>query len=403
MLALVEVAWGFGMAACSFQTVVAFLLSRLGASDRLIGILSATGALTIALPQLYAAYRTEHLPRKLTFLTLMHYPACAAVAGVGWAASRADAMPASTTIWLVILCSAVFGLSLGAVVPTWVHLVGKVLPEEGRNTTWGRIMAAGPVAGLLGAWLSRHILGGDPTFGGYAACALVAAFALTVGSSLFWLVREPEEPEVVSHETFRHFLGTYVGGVVRSAPFRRLLLTRGITTAFGGAATAFLSVAAKHRFGLADEQAATFTAAAVASQVLHSLWGAPLGDRWGNRALLALSPLILAAGCALAAFAPSPAWFTAAFLLVGGLWMLDLISFNGLVLAYSDGHDKTAFIAAAGVLLAPLATVAPLAAGVLIEATSYTVIFVIGGVGCLLGSLATLLWVVEPREQAVTG
>jgi hypothetical protein len=283
LLAAVEVAWGVGTAVASFNTVVAFLLTRLGAGDRLIGSLGAVWALTVALPQLYVAYRTEHLSRRLTFLTLMHYPSCIAMACLGLVAWKAEALGSPGAIAAVLGCAALFGLSMGAVIPTWVHLVGKVLPEEGRNKAWGRIMAAGPVAGLLGAWLSHAILGRSPNLAGYALCAAVSAIALTVGSSLFWGIIEPPEPETPNHESFRHFLRTYAGVVGGSSSFRRLLFARALACASSGSALAFLSVAAKQRFELPDEQAGIFTAAAVISQIMHGLWGAPLGDRWGTR------------------------------------------------------------------------------------------------------------------------
>lgn len=398
LLAAVEVAWGFGMAIISFNTVIAFLLTRLGATERTIGGLGAASAITMALPQLYAAYRTEHLPRKLTYLTLAHYPSCLAMAGLGAVAWYADSLGHRLAVALVLACTALFGLSMGTVIPTWVHLVGKVLPEEGRNTAWGRIMAAGPIAGLAGAWLSHVILGANPGLGGYALCAAVSAFALTVGSSLFWGVVEPPEPDTGSHETFGHFLRTYAGDVMGSRPFRSLLLTRAVAAASGSAAIAFLSVAAKRRFALPDQDAAVFTGAAVLSQILHGLWVGPVGDRWGNKVLLVISPCLVALGCALAAFALSPAWYTAAFVLVGGIWIADLISFNGLVMAYAQRNDKTAYIAAAGTLLAPMATVAPLAAGALAAATSFEFLFQLAGTGSLLAALATAIWVHEPRR-----
>ncbi len=398
LLAAVEVAWGFGMAVASFGTVVAFLLTRLGATERIIGGLGAASAIAMALPQLYAAYRTEHLPRKLAYLTVAHYPSCLAVAGVALVAVYADAIGHGLAIALVLACVALFGLSMGAVVPTWVHLLGKTLPEETRNTTWGRIMAAGPLAGLLGAWVSHLILRGQPTLGGYALCALVSAAALTLGSSLFWGVIEPPETDTASHETFRHFLGAYVGEVLRTASFRRLLLTRALAVASGGAALSFLSVAAKQRFSLPDQEAAIFTAVAVASQVVHGLWAGPVSDRWGNKTVCVASPLLSAAGCGLAAYALSPAWYTAAYLLVGGLWVAELMAVNSLVMAYATGSDKTAYIAATGTLLAPVAGLAPIAAGLLAEATSYELVFRIAAVGALVAGLAAALWLHEPKR-----
>ncbi len=400
LMTTVEAVWGFGVAVCAFSTVVAFLLKRLGASDRIVGSLSAAYAISAAIPQLYCAYRTEHLPRKLVYFILAHYPACVAFYALGAVTRYADALGPELACALILACVAVFGLSMGMVMPVWVNLMDRTLPPGKRNTLWGWMLSAGPVAGLFGAWASHRLLADLPGLAGYAACALAAGAAVTVSINLFWGVVEPADPAPEKHESFARFVRTHFGRAWSEPGFRRLLFWRLPSAAASGGILAFLAVAAKERFDLPDSAAALFAGAAVASQIVHGLWAGWAGDRFGNRVVAVVSPALVCVAGVLALLAPSPVWTVIAFGVVGGIWIIDVLSVNGLLMDYCRATDKTPIVALMATLLAPVSVGAPVAAGFLAETAGYTVLFAACTVLAGAAAIGTALWVVEPRTRA---
>lgn len=399
-LGAVEVVWGFGMALAPLSTVVPFLLTALGASQVVIGGLATAQILCIALPQLVTVYRSEHLPRKLTYFTVWHYPGCLAILAMGLFTYWASALGNEVTIGLILACGACFGISMGLISPLWIALMRKLLPPRTRNTYWSWIMAAGTSAGFLGAWLCRHLLTGRDDLSGYAACLVWAGLATFLGTQIFWFVREEPNGELETHETFVHFLRTHVSRAWASLPFRRLMLARIVAAGAGATACAFLAVAAKERFGLPDEAAAVFTVWVVGAQVVLSLLVGPLCDRFGSKVMCVLSPGLVLAAALAALYAPSAGWYGIALAITGGLWIADLIAVNGLVMDYCPHEDKSPFVAVASTLIAVVVAVAPLAGGALARAAGYDVLFgVIAGV-CALAMVLAVILIEDPKRHS---
>jgi MFS family permease len=355
--------------------------------------------LASALPQLYTVYRSQHMPRKLAYFIVVHYPGCLSLAGIGAATHYADALGHQVAVWLIVVCVAVCGLSMGMVMPLWVNLMAKVLPERARFTLWSWIMCAGTGSGLLGAWGSHRILGDEPNLAGYTWCALIGGAITLAGTQLFWWVVEPVNPEPESHETFRHFLDDHLRRAWGSRPLRRLIGSRMLSASAGCMTGAFLAVAARERFALADQEAAVFTAAAIVSMIVHGAWVGPVGDRLGNKAVMVISPCLVLTASTCALVARSPSLFIVAFGITGGLWLVDMLSYSGLVMDYCRREDKTSYIAIAGTCVAPVSAAAPLLGGLLVRAYGYEAPF---AAGAMLAALAAVVsaCVIEPTRPS---
>jgi MFS family permease len=389
LLVAVEVLWGVAMAFAPIGTVVPFLLRDLGASDVVIGSLSTINLVTMALPGLAAIYRSEHLRRKTPFFIVIHFPASIAFLGLAASAHWADRLGAGVAIALILACVACLGLSMGVAVPMWVNLIRKWLPARGRFRLWSWIIAVGTGAGLLGAWGSHQILGEAPSQDGYALCAVLTAVLTFVAVNLFWFVVEPEDAQPENHETFAHFLTDHFRRAWSVRPFRKLIAVR-VFAATGVAMTGgFLAVAAKERFLLEDREAAVFSAIAVASMVSYGLWAGPAGDRLGRKPLCVVSPCLACLAAALALWGGSVWAFGAAFFLTGGLWVLDTVGVNGLVMDYCPDEDKSAFLAIAPTCVAPIAALGPVGGGLLARSAGYGAVFAVALILCAAGAIAS--------------
>lgn len=402
-LALLEVAWGVGMGFVPFGTVVPFLLRGLGAGEFLIGSVATASLIMTAAPQLIAAYYAARFKRKIGLFVLVHYPACISVLAMGAVAFYAHAIGEGLAAWLIVACVGVYGLSMGMVTPIWVHLMAKLLPSRIRNTLWAWIVCAGTGAGLVGAWQSHTILGENPSLVGYAVCLTIGGVLLTLAIQVTWLVREPEEDAAPPQGSALSFVRRHIGIIWASRPMRRLIPLRMLAAGGTAMLTAFLAAAARDQFDLPDKQAAVFTAATIASQIIHGLWSGPVGDRLGNKVVTVLAPVLVCMAAALALVAKSPTYFTVTFLLTGGIWILDVIAVNGLVMAYCPAADNTPAVAATATCVMPVAAIAPLIGGWLARASGgYDAVFVAAG---LLTGLAAILMAVQLEEprRSVSG
>jgi MFS family permease len=396
--------WGVGMGFVPLNTVVPFLLRSLGADEVLIGSLSTAAMLMSALPQLAAAYIAARLSRKVGFFILVHYPACLSVFGMGALAYYADAVGHELASWLIVGCVATFGLAMGMATPLWVHIMAKLLPERVRNTIWSWILCAGTAAGLIGAWQSHRILGESPSLAGYAVCLTLGGVLITLGIQAFWLVREPEEELEPPKRSLLEFARHHLGVVWSSPDMRRLIPLRMLSVGAAAMTGAFLAAAGRDQFNLPDDHAAVFTAAAISSQILHGLWSGPVGDRLGNKVVVVLSPCLVCGAALLALVAPAPGYYAAAFVLVGGLWILEVIAVNGLVMSYCPAADNTPAIAAAATCVMPVAAFAPVLGGWLARTTvGYDVVFAVSaGLSATAAVLMGLL-LRSPTPNSRTG
>lgn len=401
LIILVEAVWGLGWALFSGTTILPMLLRHLGASDMLIGLLPAAFMLGMAVAQLPGAWWTQPLRVKKTLFVIFHYPGCAAIAMAGLALLWGDGLSSRLLITIIVAANGIFGLAIGVVAPMWVNILAKLLPPHRRGVCFGLIFVAGAILGLVGAALAFVLLRAYPAPHGFAYALISGGLACAASITIFFWIHEPPDPDEPQRERFGEFLGR-VWTAARGQPQFLRFVSAALLLSLSGMSVGFLAVAARERLHVADARAAEFQAALLVGQLVASLLGGWIGDRFGFRATALLVPLVGGAMAILALLGVSPACFAMAFVLVGAGFGLDFISFNNMMVELCPWREKTSFLALGGALRAPVVVVAPIVGGLLAQYTAlrYYAVFTVSLGLSVLAFFALLKLIRENKAAA---
>lgn len=382
----------------SQATVMPLLVSQLTTSKLAIGLIPAILSLGFLLPQLLTANFTEGLRRKLPFVMLISGPGERGpylVIGlvVWWLA-----VPHPTlTLALFFILLAVAAASAGVATPAWADLIAKVIPLQRRGLWAGTAYGLGAILGMGGAALAGAMLGGFPFSKNFALCFLGAAVAQVFSWIGLALNREPAGQIVKPRVTLGDYFRQLPRVLRQDANYVHYLISRSIAN-LGGMAAGFLMVYGVGRFGFSGAEVAIVTAILAGSQaVLNPLWGL-LGDRLGNKAVLAGTAFSMLLATASAMVASSPIGLYVAFGLLGAARAADSVGSMNIAMEFGAPEDRPTYIGLTNTLLAPAATLAPIIGGVLATLAGYRGMFGVAMALAALGGLMMLLWVREPRH-----
>lgn len=399
ILAGVEGAWGLGSAFVSYVVILPVFLSRLGAPEVVLALLPAVFMVCLSAPQLLVARWTRHLPVKKFVFTNVHYPGCVSLLALAWVAVRWSESRPSWAVAAAFVWLALFGLSISLAMPMWVNLMAKLFPPRVRGKSLGYVFLLSSVCGALGSIAAAWVLHRYAFPTNFAVCFTVGGVLLSgCVTSFFWL-REPAS-EAVTEDRPSTFWRD-VGGILRrSAGFNWFLAARFVGS-LGLMAAAFYTVAAVERFDLPSAYAGRFGAALLAAQVVGSLAAGRLGDAWGFRLPVLLSPLLNLAAAVTALAAPSAGWCYLVFVFYGLHRAFAMVGVHTLTIEFCSAEDKTTYVALGSTVLCPAYVLGPLAGGLLARyhPARYDAVFVATIVCCLVAAVVTVLKVPEPRKR----
>ena len=166
----------------------------------------------------------------------------------------------------------------------------------------------------------------------------------------------------------------------------------------GGMATGYFLVYGIEHLGIRESEAGAFTALLVGSQAIANLFWGPLGDHFGHKRVL-VGEAVATALAALVAFAAGAAlWVWVTFALLGVAVAAGSVSGLNIILEFCAPEDRPTYIGLTNTVLAPVATLAPIAGGWLATWAGYRAMFAVAACVALTGGMLMALWVHEPRE-----
>ncbi len=381
-------------------TILPAYVSRLTDSKLLIGLLSMIGSMGWLLPQLFTSNRVQRLPRKKVWpvrigLLTERLP-------VVLLALSVLLLPARPTWALaaLYLCYTWHVVGAGLVAVAWQAMVGKVIPDDRRGKFFGLTNFLGTATGVAGAAGAGWVLDryGFPrgylwSFSAGAAMILASWVSLALTREP---AREPEGKRLSQQEYFRR-----LPTVLRGDPnFRRYLVSQ-VVAALGSMGGGFLTVYAIGRWDLPDGQAGAYTATMLIGQALSNLVFGSLADRVGHKVVLELSTLVGGLGVALAAFAPSPAWFYAVFALAGAQTAGYLLSGLMIALEFCPEPQRPTYIGLNNTVRGVAYGLAPLLGSWIAGTAGYRPLFGVAAVVSIAGLGLLHWWVHEPRKVGV--
>lgn len=382
----------------SRDTVMPVLVSTLTDSKLALGLVPAVFSLGLYLPQLFFAEYVERLPYKKPFLAL--------VGGLG---ERGPYLLIALSLWLLaepapmltlvlfLLFLGIAGFSGGALTPAWLDLIAKVIPIQRRGVFTGLGHGLGAFVGVLGAVIVGRVLAGFSFPNNFAVLFGLASAMFFISWLGLVLNREPPSLHTKEASPLGVYLRRLPSVLQRNHNYHAYLLSR-MAVLLGGMATGFLMVYGRERFAIDAAGIGAFTALLIGSQaVMNLVWGF-LGDHKGHKLVLTGGAFALMAATLAARLAPSEAWFSLTFVLLGAYIAADAVSSWNILIEFCAPEDRPTYVGMTNTLLAPVVIVAPILGGWLAAAVGYPALLTTAVLLALLGALLFTFWVREPRH-----
>lgn len=384
-----------GLAFFDGSTVLPVLLSKLHASDAVIGFTRVMQSAGYSLPALFAAHwmhgRLYHKGFLLTTGAISRAGLLfAPVVILAWGRTR----PTIALVGLLIFTS-VFWLMDGACAVSWLDIVAKAIPARARGRLFGTMQTLmGILAIGCGALVARILQArGLPFPRNFALLAALWCACAWISELALAFLREPrgEVPEGEEKPAFTAYVRR-VGPMLRKYPRLARLIAFRLLLDGSGMAGPFYVLYARDDLHVSLRMVGFYVVVQnVGRLVTGPLWGW-ISDRHSPAAGLRVitGAILLMPVAALAASTVGTWTLPVVFFLMGGtqdgLWMLT----SNLLLETTSPAERPFAVGVSSLLLAPTALYG-LAGGLLAQYTSYvglfgwSLAFALAGAAAMLG------------------
>jgi MFS family permease len=380
---------GFGFVNTS--SVLPAFIGQLTTSAPLIGLASTIFNAGWTLPQLATAQLAKDRPKKKPFfyIGVPFRATLLVIAAALWAglASRPTAMLA-----LFFACMGLFALADGFISLVWFDIMARAIPARRRGLLIGLPQFVGGLAGIGVGALVGTILANRPFPNSYALLFTLAGLWMIPSTIALLLIREPP-PDVAPVEPEVQQV-PWLPLIGRDPHFRRLVGCR-LLVGMTSLATPFYVAHASNVIGLPESMIGRFVIANTVGSLVASVVLGYLSQRHGTRFVIHVSsafavvgPLLVLVLNVTRADWLAPA-YPLAFVALGismGAWMLG---FTNYMLEIAPPHIRPAYLGLGNTLMGLMAFV-PTLGGLLLQATSYTVLFASAATLTFCGFLLSL-------------
>jgi len=379
-----ETVWGISFALIDPITTLQLALNDLGGNAELAGLLAGLLFALVNAPQMLSAFLFDPRWTEPTWCAVMHTPALACTALMAALFYFFPLMDTGLKLRLYLLSSAGFFVLIGFVVPHWIGLISRCVPEgvRGRYFAWCFSLAnlGGIASGALAAhWITR----GGQAWGYGATFGL--AFVLQIVSIYLLSLLKPLEGRHAPPGALKGFLRAQWRTVRHNKGFAAFAVVF-ILMQFCGAPFALFTDYLKVR-GVETSWWGLFNAAKNFGGVLGSFLIGYLADHYGPRrglywafagmiAALILMPLSLHPAVSAGAFFGG-GFFGSAFPVIN-LYLFMLLAAPG---------ETASFTGTFSTLTAPVVFIAPLVVGYLASHAGYGQAFGASIAACLVAAL----------------
>ncbi len=387
------VCFGIALTFINLSSVMPAFVGQLTDSPPVIGLVNTTFTGGWLLPQLAVARLINDRPRKKPYL-IAALSGRILLWGVALALWIGLARYPTAMLILFFSCLGLWALTDGASSVAWFDIMARAIPLKQRGRLFGVGQVLSGLAGVGVGALVGLILDRRPFPGNYMLLFTLAGAALIPSTVALMLIREPA-PETASPQAKGQAEGGWVKTLAADPAFRHLMICR-ILVGMMGLATSFYVVHAAEVLHLPESTIGGFVVAQTLAGVVASAALGLVSERWGPRYVARIGSAAAAVGplFALAAhLAGSGSWMAQAYPIVyaalgvvNSAWMLGF--FNYLLEIAPEGM-RPAYVGLGNTIMGVL-TLAPMAGGWLLEATSYPTLFSLTTALVTMGFLLTL-------------
>jgi MFS family permease len=394
------------MAFINYTSVIPSFINRLTDFAPLIGLVITIANGAWLLPQLLAANHVASRARKKPFviaLALIGRPMYLLVALVIFLTG--GAYP-----WLLLaaffLAETIFSTTDGLSSVAWFDIMSKSIRPTRRGRLFSTAQITGGILAMVAGVAVRHILGpSGPAFpDNYGLLFFVCVVFLFMSLGSFTFVKEPVHEAQAERQSWRAYLPRLVALLRGDEQFRLINIVR-LLTGLGSLALPFYVVYATDILQISDEYVGLFVSAQVLGGVLASVAMGYLNEKSGSKIVtqltvaLALSTPVLAL---LIHYWPPPGAIAAyvyalVFVLIGANYSGYMQGFMNLVLEMAPPDERPVYVGLYNTLGGTLVIILPLLGGVLLQATSYPILYGAAALG-MTASLVMSFKLAEPRK-----
>ncbi len=380
-------------------------LNLLSGSDFVVGLGQSLQQMGAVISPLFAATQIEHRKRVLPVAVFLGTMMRVQILGIALAGFilHGYALLIAVLGFLFLL-----GLFSGPQQVAFQLLLAKVIPivRRGRLQALRNVTGGAIAAGL--AWFAGHYLIQDNVFGnGYGVTFLLAFVLTSLGlTALRFLMREPEPPTVRPRARMIERMREFPDLFRQDRGFAFFMIAQTLAMAARVAAPFYILFAGRS-MTLDGRNLGLVSLAFLGADTVTNLGWGFAGDRFGFRstflvslALWALATLLLVVSPAIAGPSASVTIliFTAFFGL-GAAQSGFLMSSQTMVLEFGAREDMAMRLALTATGQGAMATIGPLAGGLIAGALGYRVLFGVSIAFLALAFVILAVFVDEPRRR----
>jgi MFS family permease len=394
------------MAFINYTSVIPSFINRLTDFAPLIGLVITIANGAWLMPQLLAANHVASRAKKKPFvvaLALTGRPMYLLVALV--IILTGEAYP-----WLLLaaffLAETIFSTTDGLSSVAWFDIMSKSIPPTRRGRLFSTAQITGGILAMVAGVAVRHILGpSGPAFPeNYGLLFFLCVMFLFMSLGSFSFVKEPVHEVLVERQSWRAYLPR-LAALLRGDEQFRLINTVRLLTGLGSLAMPFYVVYATDVLQISDEYVGLFVSAQVLGGVIASVAMGYLNEKSGSKIVtqvtvaLSLSVPVLAL---LIHYWPPPSAIAAyvyalVFVLIGANFSGHMQGFMNFVLEMSPPDERPVYVGLYNTLAGTLVIIVPLLGGLLLQATSYPILYGTAALGITV-SLFMSFKLAEPRQ-----
>jgi predicted MFS family arabinose efflux permease len=382
-----ETVWGISFALIDPITTLQLALNDLGGRAELAGLLGGLLFALVNAPQMLSAFLFAPKWSDPRNLSLLHLPALACTAMLAALFFFFPEMSTASKLRLYLLISAGFFVLIGLVVPHWISLISRCVPEGIRGRYFAWCFSLANLGGIFSGALAAHWISRGGLAWGYGASFGLAFLLQLVSISLLWFL-EPLQERPNAPGKLAPFLSQQWKLIQHNRGFAAFAAIF-ILMQFCGAPYSLFTDYLKGR-GLDTSWWALFNATKNLGGVLGSFIIGHLADRKGPRSGLYWAYLSMALALLLMPLTTHPAWSSVAFF-GGGFFNSAFPVVNlYLFMHLAEPGETSSFSGTFSTVTAPMVFIAPLIVGQVASRLGYNSAFALSLAACAAAAL--LLW-----------
>lgn len=376
-------------------------LHAISGSNTIVGLGLALQQVGSVVSPIVGANQIEHRPQVMPAAMWMGTLARIQVLGMaasGWLLSGQSLVVA------ILAFMFLFGLFMGAQRVVFGMLMAKVIPisRRGRLQAW-RNATGGLIAAVLAYFAGRWFIGPNLLGNGYGVTFIFAFVLTSLGlSALKLMIREPEPPTMRAKSRLRERLRDFPRLIAEDRGYRYFLIVQMLATA-SRLAVPFYIIYVGSTIELTGGNLGLLSLAFLGADTLSNLVWGYLGDKTGFRLILLLSLIAWIASTLLLMGVHDLGLIFLAFFGLGAAQSGYMMSAQTMILEFGTRDEMPMRIAFSATAEGIMASLGPLAGGIMATALGYEVVFGVS-IGFLVAALVLLvLFVKEPRTARMAG